>query len=101
MQPQPSIEVLIDGVWFWGQVCDWETDGHERWAVVSARVGAGETYIGKVPESHLREVSPSRPAIPQARRASEAAPPFVPSPRGMHPVDGHQSVAGRATTATT
>ena len=101
MQQKTRTEILIDGVWFWGQLCDWETEGHERWAIVSARIGPGETYIGKVPESHVREVSPSPPAIPQPRHAGGATPLSVPSPQDEpHPVDGRQSVV-EATTATT
>ncbi len=70
MGQQARIEVLLDGVWCSGVVWDWETDGDDWWAVVSARPPVGKTFIGKVPETHVRVVSPPTPTVPQARQAS-------------------------------
>jgi hypothetical protein len=71
-------EILVDGVWCWGQVWDWETNDDEWWAIVSACPQSGGTYIGRVPEDQVREAS-RPPTIPNPRRASVAAPRLSPA----------------------
>jgi hypothetical protein len=70
MTHQLHTEFLIEGLWCCGTVWDWEEHLDGWWAVVSAHPQVGKTDIGRVPDSHVRELSPSAPRVPRTRRTT-------------------------------
>ncbi len=66
---RPDVEILVDGVWCQGELCQWSVDGDDNWsAQMNWRREVGHTYIDTFPLTGSDRTRPERPASCRFRR---------------------------------